>query len=106
MKRKFYIGSEWLYLKIYTDEIHSDDILTRVVLPSFYSLKRDKFIEEFFFIRYFDPDFHIRIRFKLTDSVYCFDIIKIINLKVKKFIKNGYVWNITLDSYERELDLK
>lgn len=101
--RKFHIGSEWLYLKIYTNEIHSDNILLSAILPCFYDLKKKNIVDEFFFIRYNDPDFHLRVRFKLKDKIYAFKAVESINFKIRKFIKNEYIWKTVIDTYEREL---
>lgn len=103
IERKKYIGSEWLYFKIYTNEVHADSILINVVYPIFKKHLVSNKASNCFFIRYYDPDFHLRIRFELSENKYILEIINEINMRFKKYIKNEAVWNITIDSYEREL---
>ena len=61
-KRTFYPGDEWLYFKLYTGIKTADDILIRSVFPVVKKLMREEIITKFFFLRYSDPDFHIRFR--------------------------------------------
>lgn len=68
-------GSVWLYYKLYTGPKLADKILALYILPIINQLYEHRLIDLFFFIRYNDPDFHIRIRFKTKNNS---DVISII----------------------------
>ncbi|MBK8924711.1 MAG: lantibiotic dehydratase [Crocinitomicaceae bacterium] len=64
LKRTFIPGSEWIYYKIYCGEKTAERILLELVYPlSTEICDTLKLAEKWFFIRYADPDHHIRIRF-------------------------------------------
>lgn len=56
-------GSEWLYLKLYTGPRMADNLLREKIRPFIRLLKEQGLIEKWFFIRYQDPGFHLRLRF-------------------------------------------
>ncbi len=50
-----------IYLKIYTGKVFSDLLICEMVgILGF--LQSNKLIDHFFYIKYYDPDFHLRIR--------------------------------------------
>ena len=100
--RIFTIGSEWLYMKIYTSPFFADKIL--VPIGEYVNeLIEKKIVEKFFFIRYSDPDFHLRIRMKLFNKNIFSTIITDIHTILDKDIQNNTI-EIKLESYKRELE--
>ena len=67
VKRSFIIGSEWVYYKIYTGPKTADSILVDFIKPIVDQLLKDGIIKMWFFIRYADPEFHLRVRFQITN---------------------------------------
>jgi thiopeptide-type bacteriocin biosynthesis protein len=67
-------------------------------------IKRNYLIDKWFFIRYVDPDFHLRIRFLLKNKENTGQIIGTVNDRLSKLIKCGLVWKMQLDTYNRELE--
>ena len=67
LKRTFIIGEEWLYYKIYCGNRTSDTILIDVIKPLTESLLKEKIIDKWFFIRYSDPENHLRVRFHCSN---------------------------------------
>ena len=100
--RIFPIGSEWLYMKIYSSPFFADKILSPIG-EYINELIEKKIIEKFFFIRYSDPDFHIRIRLKLFDKSAFSTIITDMHAILDMDIQNKTV-DIKLESYKRELE--
>lgn len=100
--RIFTIGSEWLYMKIYSSPFFADKILSPIG-DYINALIEKKIIEKFFFIRYSDPDFHIRIRLKLFDKSAFSTIITDMHAILDNDIQNRTV-EIKLESYKRELE--
>jgi thiopeptide-type bacteriocin biosynthesis protein len=66
-EKAFIIGSKWLYLKIYCTPATANELLIGKVLPL---LKRISKMEPvtWFFIRYNDSGYHIRLRIKISES--------------------------------------
>ncbi|MCY0970812.1 thiopeptide-type bacteriocin biosynthesis protein [Chryseobacterium wangxinyae] len=100
--RIFTIGSEWLYIKLYTSPFLGDKILLRIY-PHIDKLIYTKIIEKFFFVRYNDPDFHIRIRIKLFDRNKFSNIINDIHSILDIYLQSNTV-EVKLEGYKRELE--
>ena len=103
-KRTFIPGDEWLYYKIYTGVNIADNLLITVFKEIINVLKRQKLIDSWFFIRYNDPNFHLRIRFHMLKSSSKEEIINVFNTIIKDYVENGTIWKIELSNYERELE--
>ena len=104
VKADFIPGDVWIYYKIYTGYSTSDTILTELIRPMVTTLLQEKLISEWFFIRYGDPDHHLRIRFKMTDNLHLSAIIQLFNRYIQPYLANNLIWKIQLDTYKRELD--
>jgi thiopeptide-type bacteriocin biosynthesis protein len=102
--RNFTLGSEWLFYKIYVGPKTGDALLTQAVKPLVYKLVNDSLVEKWFFIRYTDPNFHIRLRLRLMNKEYLGKVIDEMYKCLQPWIKNEFVWNIQLDTYQRELE--
>jgi thiopeptide-type bacteriocin biosynthesis protein len=100
----FSIGSEWLYFKIYTGVKSADLILTNAIKPILTELLNRKIIKCFFFIRFYDPNFHLRVRFKATDLTYLGDILECVNRHLKQFEEQEYISKIQMDAYSQEIE--
>lgn len=104
IKRKFYIGSEWLYFKIYGNPIILDEILIKDILGITNKLIKKEWIESFFYIRYEDPDFHIRLRFKIKSIDNLVEIIKVFNQLLSKKSWANQISDFQIDTYKREIE--
>ncbi|ROI06416.1 hypothetical protein EGI16_00475 [Chryseobacterium sp. G0240] len=101
---KFIPGDEWLYYKIYTGAKMADEILLYNLSPLAKDLISKKLIKEWFFIRYNDPDCHIRFRLKINSKEDIADIINSFNFRIKDYVENGSIWKVELSTYDRELE--
>ena len=104
VKRIFLPANEWLYYKIYCGVKTSDEILTDVILPFANELLIEKKIDKWFFIRYADPEQHLRIRFHFMSGENLGYIMQQFNIFLKEFIDADKVWKVMLDTYHRELE--
>lgn len=105
IKRSFFPGTGWVYLKIYCGAQTSDKILKECILSSIKKLKKAFLINKWFFIRYQDPDHHIRLR--ILHSLEKCNSEMILHLLYKylaKYQKFGIVWKVTIDTYKREVE--
>lgn len=99
----FSLGSEWLYYKIYCGEQSIDKILIEVIDPLVEHLKQNNCIDYWFFIRYYDPDCHLRVRFHLPDTKKIGDVISIIYNYISPLKSSGHIWKLQTCTYQREL---
>lgn len=104
LQRTFIPGSEWIYLKIYSGEKTADDLLIRVIIPIMKKLKKEQYLKKWFFVRYSDPDFHLRLRLLLNDTQYFGKVIYFFYEKLKKWNNDSLIWKVQLDTYNRELE--
>lgn len=104
MVEKYMPGSGWLYLKLYVSRSFADKILTHEVYNTIKQLKRNGYLSGFFFIRYTDPYYHLRLRIQLTDTDYYSPVLSAFHKKLQKYTESGLVWKIQLDTYYREIE--
>ena len=102
--KNYFFGSEWLYYKFYIGESTSDKFLLEIIKPLVDSLIENKLIDKWFYIRYADPETHIRVRFHLTDVKFISDIAILIHNSTKYYTDNGFIHKIQLDTYKREIE--
>lgn len=102
MIKNFVLGSDFIYLKLYTGPFFADNIL-RKICDEVISLYDEKKISMFFFIRYLDPDYHIRFRIKLSNFDNTLYVIRKINFRLQQEIEAGVV-KIVYDTYCREIE--
>ncbi|HFK5574637.1 thiopeptide-type bacteriocin biosynthesis protein [Elizabethkingia anophelis] len=104
IKKRFVPGDYWLYLKIYTGIKTADIILEEVINPLTISLLEDKGISYWFFIRYHDPQPHLRIRFYINNSQNYHNTLNRLTLALEKHIDSEEISNIVNDTYIREVE--
>lgn len=102
-KHIFIPGSEWLYFKIYCGVKTGDDLLLEVVEPFVRSLCCAGKIHLWFFIRYADPEPHVRVRFLLRDPQATGSMIAAMHQHINPYVETGLVHDLQLGSYRREL---
>ncbi|KAF2514896.1 thiopeptide-type bacteriocin biosynthesis protein [Flavobacterium foetidum] len=104
MERNFCLGSQWLYYKIYTGVKTADYILVEKLAPVISYLEKKKKIKKWFFIRYRDPEEHLRIRFLMDDVDDVGVLIKSFYPVFKELMDENVIWKIQTDTYEREIE--
>lgn len=103
-KRTFFIGDEWMYYKIYCGVKTADAVLAEGLAPMAQKLVAEGHIDSWFFIRYSDPHKHLRIRFHIKSQEAAAEVIKSLNDCLSPWLYSKEVWNVTCDSYVRELE--
>lgn len=104
IQRTFIPGSNWVYFKLYTGEKTADDILVKSIAPLLKKLQKEQVLKKWFFIRYSDPDFHLRIRLLVCDTQYIGEVIRLFHQQLSKWNKENLLWKVQLDTYNRELE--
>src|SRR5262249_55204668 len=104
VERRFAPGSHWLYAKLYSGVAIADEVLRDVVLPL---VIRDGFsqaVNRWFFLRYSDPDTHLRLRFCGTPDMLASYVAPMLHAAVARQLTDGRIWRVQLDTYEREVE--
>lgn len=103
-QRSFIPGSEWLYAKLYTGTASSDQILREVIHPLAQRAMQSGATDRWFFIRYGDPEWHLRVRFHGTPSRLQSEILPELQRTMAPMLEDGRMWKMQLDTYEREVE--
>jgi thiopeptide-type bacteriocin biosynthesis protein len=102
--RTFSLGSEWLYYKLYCGVKTADTILTEVIKPLTELFIQQQLIDHWFFIRYADPDIHLRVRFHFTNLKHIGTVVDLFQKAIAAYEKNGLIWKVQTDTYQREIE--
>lgn len=99
------LGSEWIYLKLYTGSKWADNLLGYVIKKLIKKLQRKLLLKKWFFIRYNDPENHIRLRLKIADYKNNFQrIISEINRHTDDYLQNKIIRQLVYDTYIPEIE--
>lgn len=103
-KRSFIIGDEWIYYKFYSGVKTADMILIDLIKPISEQLLRKEKIDQWFFIRYSDPDPHLRVRLHYTKMSSIGVILQFFFKQLKEFTDQELIWKVQIDTYQREIE--
>jgi thiopeptide-type bacteriocin biosynthesis protein len=104
-QRRFVTGSEWLYVKIYCGTSSAERILKTLIKPLTKELVQEGIIDKWFFLRYADPEHHIRIRFHHAgDKGFWKTVLERLYAAMQEDLDNGLAYKIQTDTYEREIE--
>lgn len=104
VQRNFILGEEWLYYKIYCGNYSADRILSESIFPIVTQLLDKKLITQWFFIRYNDPENHLRLRFHVNDVNNIQKIIQLAKGYFRELIEKDLVNDIATATYKREIE--
>lgn len=103
--RRFITGSEWLYVKVYGGTSSTEKILKTVIRPLTDELMAEGVIDKWFFIRYADPENHVRIRLHhATDKGFWKEVLERLHAALEEVTSLGLSYKVQTDTYEREIE--
>jgi thiopeptide-type bacteriocin biosynthesis protein len=102
--RSFPPGSEWLYAKLYTGPATADQVLRDLVKPVIETALHSGAADRWFFIRYGDPDWHLRLRFHGEPARLHAEVLPALQAAAARLLADGRLWRMQLDTYEREVE--
>ena len=97
-------GSEWLYAKLYTGRATADRVLLDAVAPLVDEVLASGDADRWFFIRYADPDFHLRLRLHGEPAALHDRVLPRLEAVAAELLAAGMIWRFQLDTYEREVE--
>jgi lantibiotic biosynthesis protein len=96
-------GSEWLYLKLYCSRKREDDLISS--LPAFAANAiAAELADSWFYIRYGDPDPHIRFRFHGLPERLSNQLFGQACQWANGLLENGTCNRVAFDTYDREIE--
>jgi thiopeptide-type bacteriocin biosynthesis protein len=104
VRRTFAPGSEWLFAKLYTGTATADRVLRDVLAPLVRESLAEGWSDGWFFIRYGDPEWHLRVRFHGDPEALTGRVLPALHAGVTPLLDDGRLWKLQLDTYEREVE--
>jgi class I lanthipeptide synthase len=103
-QRIFPPGSEWLYMKIYCGYAAEDRMLAEMILPAMRRLREAGRIDSWFFMRYADPGFHLRLRVHGAPDALWPAVFNELTSLFTPMLESGTIANLQIDTYSREVE--
>jgi thiopeptide-type bacteriocin biosynthesis protein len=97
-------GSDWLYLKLYCPPALQDRILVAEVGPVAGLAEALGHADDWFFIRYGDPDPHLRVRFHGNAASLIENLLPMVCEMAGGLVAHGSCHRFAFDTYEREVE--
>lgn len=97
-------GSDWLYLKLYGGREPEDDILGGALREFLAALPRRERELPFFFLRYSDPEPHLRLRFHGDPKRLQRKLVPRLGDWAEGLVRAGQCRSFAFDTYEREIE--
>ena len=95
-------GDEWLFAKVYCGTATADRFLVDVLAPLLRDLRADGLVDDWFFVRYRDPDCHLRIRFRGERSTLWGDASR--RFFDAAATMRPHLHKLTIDGYDPEVE--
>jgi thiopeptide-type bacteriocin biosynthesis protein len=97
-------GTRWLFAKLYTPTSSSDTLLCRVVAPLMRTVLRAGAVRRWFFVRYSDPDPHLRLYAFGPARRLIAHLLPVLSRTLQRSPADGATWRLQLDTYEPEVE--
>jgi len=104
IRRTFPPGSEWLYAKVYTGTATLDQVLRDEIAPLAREAVAAGEARSWFFIRYGDPEWHLRLRFRGEPDLLRGALLPRLEESFQRLLQAGAAWKLQIDTYEREVE--
>lgn len=102
--RCFALGSEWLYYKFYCGPAMANRLLREAIGPLVTLLAAAELVDKWFFVRYADPEPHLRLRLHLPQMSQLGEVLRIVGERLSPWLESGTIWKTQTDTYQRELE--
>jgi thiopeptide-type bacteriocin biosynthesis protein len=101
-QRTFMPGSRWLYAKLYAGPANAERLLATTLAKRVAELREARLFERWFFIRYADPDTHLRLRFEGDRQLLWGPLLRALEDTAREALESGRLQRMELGTYERE----
>jgi thiopeptide-type bacteriocin biosynthesis protein len=97
-------GTEWLFAKVYAPAVLEEEVLIGSGAALFQEATAAGLVENWFFIRYSDPDPHLRLRFRGDPRRLIAELVPRLCDWGADLVRRGVCSRLCLDTYDRELE--
>ncbi|MEU9044901.1 MULTISPECIES: lantibiotic dehydratase [unclassified Kitasatospora] len=97
-------GSDWLFAKLYCDHDQENGLLAGPLRHLCEMAEVSGLAQQWFFIRYADPDPHLRLRWKGDQEALTRHLLPEIARLAARLTDEGLVSRLVIDTYDRELE--
>jgi thiopeptide-type bacteriocin biosynthesis protein len=104
IERRMLPGSECLYIKLYAGVATVDELLRDVVAPLVDEMRGTGVVRDWFFLRYADPEWHLRLRFFGAPAALHDELWPRLDRAARRLLGDGKLWSAQLDTYHREIE--
>jgi thiopeptide-type bacteriocin biosynthesis protein len=102
--RVFPLGSSWLFAKLYAGPATLDRVLCQVAVPVVERALASGAADTWFFMRYADPDWHLRVRLHGKPTQLMAEVLPDLLREAQPWIDEGTVTKVAFDTYQREVE--
>jgi thiopeptide-type bacteriocin biosynthesis protein len=104
VERSAFPGEAWVYLKLYAALSQHEELLCGPLRELVALLQERALLDRWFFIRYADPEPHLRLRLRAQDGVDPLAILALVLPWSAQLARRGQIRQVALDTYEREVE--
>jgi thiopeptide-type bacteriocin biosynthesis protein len=97
-------GSEWLFVKLYCPSHREDDLIGDSLLGFVNNVIASGLADNWFFIRYADPESHIRVRFHGTPDQLSSHLFGQVCQWARGLMETGACVRFVFDTYDQEVE--
>jgi thiopeptide-type bacteriocin biosynthesis protein len=97
-------GSEWVYAKLYASPRGIQAMLCRDVPELVARLRTECGVKDWFFFRYADPDWHLRVRVRARGRAQQEHVRRLIESTCRMLQRRRSLWRLEYDTYFREIE--
>lgn len=103
-ERRRFPGEDWSYVKVYAAQSQQEALIAGPLREVVRLLQERPLIDRWFFIRYADPEPHLRLRFHAAEGVDSQQIWALLFPWSVQLARRGLVQRSTLETYDREVE--
>jgi thiopeptide-type bacteriocin biosynthesis protein len=97
-------GSDWLYAKLFAGPAATDRLLRTAIAPLVAELRGLGARWQWFFIRYGDPSWHVRLRVSGDPAWLHHEVVPRVHALAHRELSRGTISSYQLDTYDREVE--
>jgi thiopeptide-type bacteriocin biosynthesis protein len=98
------MGSEWLFMKLYCGRDLQEDLIAGPLRALAHDALKEGLADEWFVMRYADPDPHLRLRFRGDPPILTGKLVPLLCAWGTWLMTKGPCLKYTFDTYDRELE--
>lgn len=103
-ERSAFPGEAWTYLKLYAASSQHEDLLAGSMREFVRLLQEQELLDRWFFLRYADPEPHVRLRLHAKENIDGQSILAFALPWSAQLARRGQIQRCSLETYEREVE--